>query len=94
MAPVERTPPIAGIAVFDGPADWIGKPVTMGERIMLIASPTRTELEMQVPAQEAVTFEKGAEVVFFSNVAPDRPRRSTLDFASYSSAPTPDGIMA
>lgn len=94
LARAEMTAPIDGIAVFDGPADWIGKPVTMGERIMLIASPTRTELEMQVPAQEAVTFEKGAEVVFFSNVAPDRPRRSTLDFASYSSAPTPDGIMA
>jgi multidrug resistance efflux pump len=76
--------PADGVAVFDGAADWRGKPVQLGERIMLIASPERTELEMLVPAADAVTFEPGAEVLFFGNLAPDRPVRAVVSFASYA----------
>ncbi len=88
------TAPIDGVAVFGNAAEWIGKPVTLGERIMQVASPTRTELEVEVPAADAITFDAGSEVLFFSNVSPDVPARGVLTYASYASAPTPDGIMA
>ena len=35
------TAPIDGIALFDDPSDWIGKPVQTGERVMRIAAPRR-----------------------------------------------------
>jgi hypothetical protein len=90
----DLTAPIDGVAVFGNAAEWIGRPVALGERIMQVASPTRTELEVEVPATDAVTFDLGAEVLFFSNVSPDTPARGALEFASYSSAPTADGVMA
>lgn len=88
------TSPADGIAIFDSPADWIGRPVSVGERIMLVADPAKVELELQVPVAEAVTFETGAAVGFFRNVAPERPLDARLVFASYSSAVTPEGVAA
>lgn len=90
----EVTAPADGIAVFDDSNEWAGKPVALGERIMLIASPTDTQLEIQVPAADVVTFAAGAEVIFFSNLAPDSPSRGTTSFASYSSAVTADGVLS
>lgn len=90
----ELTAPADGIAVFDDSNEWSGKPVVLGERIMLIASPTDIQLEIQVPAADVVTFDSGSEVVFFSNLAPDSPSRGRLTFASYSSAVTADGVLS
>lgn len=86
--------PIDGVAVFGNAAEWIGRPVALGERIMQVASPTRTELEIDVPAVDAITFDIGSEVAFFSNVSPDTPERGTLTYAAYASAPTAEGVMA
>jgi hypothetical protein len=88
------TAPADGIAVFDDNDEWIGKPVELGERIMLVASPRNTELEVQVPAASVVTFDPGSKIVFFSNIAPDHPVAGRLAFASYSSAMTAEGVLA
>jgi hypothetical protein len=86
--------PVGGIAIFDSPTDWTGRPVSLGERIMLVADPRRVELEMQVPAADAVTFADGAPVTFFRNVAPDRPVSARVTFASYGSSVTAEGGVA
>lgn len=88
------TAPSDGIAVFDDSNEWIGKPVAMGERIMMIASPARTQLQIEVPEASVVSFEPGSEVVFFSNLAPDEPRYGKLVFASYASTATAEGVMS
>ena len=94
LSRAELTAPIDGLAVFDGASEWIGKPVALGERIMQIASPVRVELEVEVSATDAITFDTGSEVLFFSNVEPDRPSAAQLYFSSYASAMTPEGVMA
>jgi multidrug resistance efflux pump len=88
------TAPVTGVAVFDDPGEWAGKPVAIGERIMMIASPQHTQLQIEVPVDSVVSFDKGSEVVFFSNLAPDEPVYGKLDFASYASTATPDGVMS
>ena len=90
----DMTAPVDGVAVFDDADEWIGKPVALGERIMLIASPQRMQLEIQVPAASVVSFAPGSEVVFFSNLAPDRPAYGKLTFASYASAAGADGVLS
>ena len=83
-----------GLAVYGDPSDWVGKPVEAGERLMLVDPPQSNRLEIHVPVSDAVSFEPGAEVLFFDNVHPDHPRRGLVDFASYGSAATPDGVLA
>ncbi len=83
-----------GIAVFNDASDWIGRPVEIGERIMLIAGPASRLIELQVPVAEIATFAIGSEVQFFGNIAPDQPVGAKLSFASYGSAMAADGVLS
>jgi HlyD family secretion protein/Biotin-lipoyl like len=84
----------AGIAVFDDPNDWTGRPVTIGERILTIADPSRAELEMRLSVPDAITLEPGAPVAFFLNVAPEHSIRAELRYASYEATAAPDGVLS
>jgi multidrug resistance efflux pump len=83
-----------GIAVFDDPNDWIGRPVATGQKVMEIADPTRTELQAWVPVGDAINMEAGAPVRFFLNTDPTRPLSAKLYQAGYEAQPTPDGALA
>lgn len=86
--------PEAGVAVFDDPNDWLGRPVSQGERVMLVADPGRVELEIRLSAGDAVTLQPGAAVQFFPNVAPAAPDRGTVSFVGYAASPGPDGVLS
>jgi HlyD family secretion protein len=86
--------PADGIAVFNDPADWIGRPVEIGERIMQISPPTSSRIEIELPAADATTFAEGTEVTFFSNLNPDQPAAGRLVFMSYATTMTPGGVLS
>ena len=83
----------AGIALFDNPNDWIGRPVTIGERLLEIADQSQAELEIWLPVADAITLKPGADVDFFLNVAPDAPLRARLRQASYQATLSPSGVL-
>jgi hypothetical protein len=76
----------SGLALFDDPNDWVGRPVTIGERLLEIADPAAAELEIWLPVADAITLQPGASVEFFLNVAPGAPLRATLRQASYEAS--------
>jgi hypothetical protein len=84
----------SGIALFDDPNDWIGRPVTIGERLMEIADPAQAEVEIWLSVADAITLKQGADVDFFLNVAPDAPLRARLRQASYQATQSPGGVLA
>lgn len=84
----------AGIALFDDPADWIGKPVALGERIMMVADPADVELEIHLPVGDAIKLPEHAAVQLFLNTAPASPLPATLVRVGYRAAPTAEGVMA
>lgn len=86
--------PRSGIVIFDSVNDWLGRPVAIGERIMMLADPAATELELRVPVADAIALNEGARVRVFLNTDPHRPVDATLRFASYQAALTPEGILA
>lgn len=88
------TAPADGVAVFNDPGEWIGRPVETGERIMLIAPPTSARIEIELPVADAVTLTEGARVMFFDNIDPDRPVEGRLVFASYATSLSPSGVLA
>jgi hypothetical protein len=83
----------SGIALFDDPNDWIGRPVTIGERLMEIADPSQAELEIWLPVADAITLKTGADVDFFLNISPDAPLHATLRQASYEATLSPSGLL-
>ncbi|HXM69918.1 MAG TPA: biotin/lipoyl-binding protein, partial [Thermoanaerobaculia bacterium] len=52
----------AGIAVFDDPEEWVGRPVTIGERLLMIADPKAAEIEIWLPVADAITLGPDADV--------------------------------
>ena len=83
----------SGLALYDDPNAWIGRPVTIGERLLEIADPSQAEIEIWLPVADAITLETGADVDFFLNVAPESPRRARLRQASYEPTLSPAGLM-
>jgi multidrug resistance efflux pump len=86
--------PADGVAVFNDPGEWIGRPVETGERIMLVAPPTSARIEIELPVADAVTLSEGARVIFFDNINPDHPTEGRLVFASYATSLSRSGVLA
>ncbi|MEO5352822.1 MAG: HlyD family efflux transporter periplasmic adaptor subunit [Magnetococcus sp. XQGC-1] len=83
-----------GIAVFSDSNDWIGRPVKLGERILMLADPQQVELEVHLPVADAINLEVGAEVAMFLNIHPDAPLPGRLEYASYQAEMTAEGMLA
>jgi HlyD family secretion protein len=85
---------IEGVTVFDDPNDWLGRPVTQGEKILAVADPKSVELEIRLPMEDLIVLEPGSEVLFFSNITPHKPLDAKLNYFSYRATPTPADVMA
>jgi Biotin-lipoyl like/HlyD family secretion protein len=90
---VKVTATRSGLAIYDDPNAWIGKPVAIGERLIEIADPAQAEIEIWLPVADAITLKPGADVDFFLNIAPDSPLRANLRQASYEATQSPGGLL-
>ncbi|MBF0093862.1 MAG: HlyD family efflux transporter periplasmic adaptor subunit [Alphaproteobacteria bacterium] len=86
--------PRAGVAVFADPNDWIGHPVSVGERIMSIADPGNVEAEIHLPTGDAIALELGTDVQVMLSDAGLTTLPATLRWASYDAAPVSEGFAA
>ncbi|TAN47140.1 MAG: HlyD family efflux transporter periplasmic adaptor subunit [Methylococcaceae bacterium] len=94
MARSQVKAPHAGIAIFSDPHDWMGKPVTVGERLLMVADPRQVQLTVHLPVADFIDLQPGAEVVIFLNVDPQNPLTARLYYASYQAEVTPDEVLA
>lgn len=85
---------IDGTAVFQDRNDLLGRPVTVGERVMQLAQPADSWLELHMPVEDAMTLEPGADVRFFLNVDPLAAYDATLVQTSYEAEVTPQDVLA
>lgn len=86
--------PQSGIALFDDPTDWIGKPVRVGERIMRIAVTGDAEVEAWLPLADAIPLPDAAPVSLFLNASPLQPVRARVRYLAHDSVARPDGSFA
>ncbi len=83
-----------GVVLSDEPADWIGKPVNVGERILRIAAPGDVELEVWLPLADAVDLPSATPVTLYLNANPLRPVSARLRTMSHEAVQRPDGSYA
>lgn len=84
----------AGIALFTDANDWLGKPVAVGEKVMVLAQPDKTEVQLWVSVADAINLSLGTEVTLFLNTDPTTPLYANLYQASYEAELTPDNTLA
>jgi len=78
-----------GVAVFGDPDDWLGRPVAVGERIMLLADPATPGILVHLPVADAINLDIGAPVRMFLSVKPLSPLDARLVETSYQAVVSP-----
>jgi hypothetical protein len=86
--------PRAGIVVVEDPSEWIGRPVSLGERILTVADPTQAEIEIHLPAADAIPLPKDAALELFLYSTPETPVAGRVRFLSYDAVLGPDGTLS
>lgn len=86
--------PVGGTAVFSDASDWIGRPVSLGEKVMTLADPEKTALKISLPVADAIEVSKGADVLFFMYAVPEKPVRAKAESVSFEAENVPEGFLA
>lgn len=86
--------PQAGVVLIDDPAEWIGRPVTTGERILRIAAPDDREVEAWLPIGDAIPLEPGATVRLYLSANPLSPVSAQVRYIAHDAVQRPDGSFA
>ena len=83
-----------GLVIFDDPDEWIGRPVEIGQKIILLANPDNIELKISIPVKDAVEFKDYGPVDFFMNISPTLPFKAKVRHISYSTHVTLENTTA
>ncbi|MGI9142277.1 MAG: HlyD family secretion protein, partial [Fluviibacter sp.] len=94
IAKAQIKAPRAGIALFDDPSEWIGKPVAAGEKVMVVATEGDVEIEAWVPIGDAIALPKEAPVSLYLNATPLSPVDGHSRFIGHEALQRPDGSYA
>jgi len=86
--------PQAGVVLMDDPSEWIGKPVTMGERILRLATLDDIEVEAWLPIADAVALSPGDELTLYLSASPLSPVSARLRYMAHDAVARPDGGFA
>jgi HlyD family secretion protein len=94
LAKAQIKAPRGGVALFDEPSEWIGKPVVAGEKIMVIANENQAEIEAWIPLNEAIELPEGAAVTLYLNASPLSPIDAKMRYLGHEAMQRPDGTYA
>lgn len=86
--------PQDGIALFEDPNEWQGRPVQTGERVMRIALPGDVEVEAWVALGDAIPLQVGSPVKVYLSADPLSAVSAKVRYISYDSVARPNGVFA
>lgn len=86
--------PSDGIVLYGDPTDWEGRPITTGERIMMLADPSSAGVTVWVPVKDSVNLEPGRAVRLFLHTDPLKSRKAVIVRSSYQPVLSPEGVSS
>lgn len=86
--------PDDGVVVFGSKHEWVGKPIVIGEKVMLVANPEQKEIDVWLPVSDTIHLPKNAKVKLYLNAAPLSSLTGRVEYMSYSATQRPDGTFA
>ena len=94
---LERTElksPVDGVALYSDPKELLGKPVRVGEKIMLLASPNEKELAFWIAMDNMIDVQYTHPIHFFSNEHPATRSQADIQYINPIAEARPDGVVA
>ncbi len=89
---LDVTAPGAGTVVMGDPAEFSGRPVRIGEPILLLADQADQRLRIWLPQDDRIEFNPQHGVRVFLNADAGRSRRAQLDYVAAHAQAGPEGI--
>jgi hypothetical protein len=86
--------PQDGIAIYDDPTEWVGRPVQTGERVMKIAAANDVEIEAWIPVGDAIPLDSDAPVSLYLAALPLSSLSGQVRYLGHDAQPRPDGTFA
>ena len=83
-----------GITVYGDKRDLLGRPVSIGERLMELADPAKVELRINVPVGDSILLAHGARVKAFLDSDPLHPIDAKVVRADYHAKTLEAGTLA
>ena len=87
------TSPRDGIALFNDPNKKIGQIFKTGQKIMSIANPEQIELELRIPADSLIQFDKAKPIALYLNEDPLKAHNANLNYIEFEATKDPDGLL-
>lgn len=86
--------PQSATAIIENVEEFIGRPVQLGERLLMLVDDDELELEMWLPVGDDIELDIGSEINFFPNVSPDQVYSGNLTSLDYEAQISPLGTLA
>jgi hypothetical protein len=83
-----------GMLLYATPADLIGKPLQVGEKVMEIADPRQVFYRIDVGVHDSIALDTGNAVRLFFDADPLHPRRAGVAELSFHASPQADGQLS
>lgn len=83
-----------GVAIIDNPISFKGKPVSTGEKIMLIADPNDIQIKIMVPVSDALFIQENADVTFTFDNKVFEAWKGRVKNISYTPQLTPENVLS
>ncbi len=84
----------SGLLIYTDKDDWNGRPVKVGERIMEIADPERIKLKIELPVDDAIVLEKGADVDVFLDSSPLQSLAAKITNTTYNAKISASDVLS
>lgn len=88
------TAPRRGIALLDDPSEWVGRPVSTGERILMVADEKDAEIEAWLSPGDLIDLPGNAEATIFLNAHPLSPVSGSVRYVTHEAILQPEGHYA
>ncbi|GAB6038493.1 hypothetical protein JCM15519_30520 [Fundidesulfovibrio butyratiphilus] len=92
VAKLEVTAEIPGVVVIDDPNEWRGRPVAVGEKVLMIVDPARTKLRVWLPVDDNVPFDPDKPVHVYLNAFPEADIQARLTHVARNVGVSPQGF--
>jgi multidrug resistance efflux pump len=89
---LEIRAPVSGTLMFGDPHEWRGRPVQVGERLMLIVDPRKTKLRIWLPESDNIEFDRERLLTVVLDADPSVSHSATLRFLANHSQVNSDGM--
>ncbi|MCK7598567.1 HlyD family efflux transporter periplasmic adaptor subunit [Microbulbifer sp. CAU 1566] len=71
-----------GVVIYTDPAEWIGRRIRAGEKVMEIVQPSARQIQIDLPTADAIALPENASTVFYAESDPLSPIEGQLRYHS------------